>query len=366
MATAITQPEASLPSTPSVEESKPAPVSSRHTEDIRIPRPFTPEYAKWRLSNGKDIGEVAKPEPQAKAEAEEEKTTEKPDSEPGNGPKRKGGAAERLESLLADLREAGLTPAELKNFKSQYRKAGAEPDTKPAAQPAEPAQQQKPAAVAQRGPEPPKRPVMADFTGKPWSDWEEANAKYFEDLADYKAAVALDRYRQEQQAAARRDADNRQLDEAAARYGDHAKAQIVDAASRIGNHPGVDTTVKALISASPVVADLLYAIGEKGIDDIVRLGVEDPAEAIRQIVLTESMVKEKLAGKTGTPTAAVVRDEKGQFVSEAKKSAAPPPARDIGATRAIPEDPSDAAFRAGDFAKFRAEENRKYLQRLRG
>jgi hypothetical protein len=95
-------------------------------------------------------------------------------------------AATRLNELLQDLRKAGLTPAELKTYKREAQKA------------AEQVEQPKPAGETENPTElkQPVKPKADDF--ETYEKYEAARDKYFEDMAEYRAAKKFEEYRIEQ------------------------------------------------------------------------------------------------------------------------------------------------------------------------
>jgi hypothetical protein len=117
-----------------------------------------------------------------------------PASEAGKSdqePKRSN-AETRLTELLADLKTAGLSPAELKTFKREVQQA---------AQPkATPETTVKPAVA-----EAPKKPKIDDF--KTIDEYEDAKDKYYEDLTEQRAKKLLADYRQEETQKASKDSE---------------------------------------------------------------------------------------------------------------------------------------------------------------
>ena len=103
-------------------------VQSESSPVIEVPRDGA-AYAEWRQTGklpeakpAQPKGESAPPK-ESSAEGQEPKGKPAPASEAGNKEQEKpkpprDNAASRLNELLEDLRKAGLTPAELKTFKS--------------------------------------------------------------------------------------------------------------------------------------------------------------------------------------------------------------------------------------------------------
>lgn len=322
-------------------------------------------YAEWRHTGKLPEAKAAPAEkktPKAEAAAtSNESENDAPASEAGTTKQEKkprSTAETRLNELLADLKTAGLSPAELKTFKRQAQKAETE-------QPKIPEQTAKPAA----DPKAPERPKVDDF--KTWEEYEAARDKYFEDLADYKArqAVESDRARQRAEAADRE--MQAKLAEAKTRYGEDADTAIVASAQAVFGDREVSPGVKAVLNDSPVLVDLMYALGSKSdeFQAFLNEARTNPAAAIRRAVLVEKLVQDELAKSSPATGESQVRDESGKFqkTTPAKKiTEAPPPPREASGRSAAPPDESESAFSANDFARFRAAENRKDIARRKG
>jgi|SRR5215831_3008129 len=348
----------------------PAESSPAANESTEIKIPTDPEgYHRWRYGKTEESPTTPK-DREAPAPSKEDKSADggekppKPDSETGDQqqdkqPQRRS-AEYRLNELLADLKRAGFTPAELKTFK---REATQQQPAPAAAKPAAPETTEKPPAAK----EPPK---LEDF--KDWGEYRAAEAKYLEAQVYDRVQRALAEHLQRQEA-------DRKMTEAKARYGDDAETYIRSTATAVFNDAAIPPVVKALLNESAVCADVLYVLGSdaKKFDDFLTLSKSNPGAALREIVLLEQLVQDELK-KGGKPPSngngaepGPERDESGKFVSSkpppaAANKGAPPPAREVSGRAAAPPDASDAAFARGDFRAFREEENRRDLAARRG
>jgi len=317
----------------------------------------------WRKT-----GEIPAPKPKADPTpakpASVDKTTE-PSPASATGPKqeKKSEAAGRLEELLADLKTAGLTPAELKSFKREAKAAEA---TAPAKPPETTANPQEGAA--------PVKPVQKDFDT--WEKYEEAKDKWVEDLTKFRATEAVQADRQ-----ARAEADSERalaakVAEAKARYGETTEATIQAATSKLVNDDKVNGVVKAMLNDSPVLVDVMYVLGSKAedLEAFINLAKTDPGKAIRKLALIEREVEIELAkpakaAEPGEVATTAERGEDGKFLPKTPakpKPAAPPPPEELSTRGSAPTDAIEAAVRTNDFSAFKAEEDRRDLSRRRG
>lgn len=333
-------------------------------------------YAKWRQT-----GEVPAAKPKAEstpaketpADGEQPEENSAPASETGKPTQEKkprgDNAAARLNELLEDLRKAGMTPAELKTFK---REAKAE-------QKAEPANQQ--AAEHTEKPaerKPPVKPKQEDF--KTYDEYDAAKDKYYEDVADFKAAKALDDYRQEQQRNAANQSVHEKMTEAKGRYGDEAVGIISATARAFTGDQQIPATVTSLLDSSAVWTDLLYALGSKPAElaSFIQLAKSDPMTAVRKIAVMEDLVKQELtkggkkaqaASEETDDGASAARDESGKFkktTPEKQESNAPPPPKELSGRGTPPADEVQRAVKDGDFASYKRAQNARDLARRRG
>ena len=218
--------------------------------------------AEW-LKTGKVPEETPKaaPAPAKKTAAEGDKPEgTEPASEPGNKQERRSNADTRLNELLDDLREAGLTPKALKTFKNEWDRKQTN---------SEPAKAPEQTANLTSGLQSPTKPKPEDFEGKTWAEYEAAKDQYHEDLADYKAKKSIADYqesvRQETTAKELRES----LAKASERYGETAQETIGTTSQEIYNDPKVSGVVKALLNESPVM--VLIAVALKSIPYFTQL-----------------------------------------------------------------------------------------------
>lgn len=341
-----------------------APAASSPAPETTV---FTPDSGEARaefFKTGKMPETKADPSPAKESSAEGEKPEGKaaPASEAGvtQEPKHRSNAEIRLDEILDGLRAAGLTPAALKTFAKDYQRVGQQQ-----AEAAKPEQKQAEPADSKA----PVKPKPEDFEGKPWTEYEAAKDKYFEDLADYKATKAIEDDRAARQQETVSKELQTKLDDAKSRYGETAESTIRETSSAIFNDAKIAGVVKALVNDSPVLVDLLYVIGSKAEDmaDFVKTAQSNPGAAIRKLVLIEKFVMEELAkgGKSENETAQ--RGDDGKFKAPEKKiTAAPPPPKEVGATGAPPPDEVEAAIKRGDDRAAIDAMNRADIRRRKG
>jgi hypothetical protein len=305
-----------------------------------------------KLPGDKPKTEDSTPSKDSGEEAAPEAATKPP-------PQRQAGADARLREILADLKQAGLTPSELKTFK---REAQREAERKPESRP-EPRQEAAP-PPQQKGPEPPKKPVYSEY--EDWEKYEAAKDKYTEDLADYKVQLAIAKDRQDRAQAESQKTWQTKLAEASERYGAEAETAIVDTARAISGDQDIHPAVKAILDDSSVLTDLLYVMGsnESSMKEFVSLARSNPGQAIRKAVLLERLVLEELAKQKGGGTPE--RAEDGKFQAAKKISQAPPPPREVNGRAGPPPDETESAVKNNDFRSFREAENRKAIAKLKG
>jgi len=325
-------------------------------------------YSDWRMTGKLPEAAPEKPAEQPKSEepapSKESAPAEQPEAKPQEQPHRKGKDAEaRLQSILSDLREAGLSPAQLKTFRQDWQRAqAAEP---PAASPAKSEPTAKP-----QGNEPPAKPKMDDFDT--YEAYEDARDAWVEQMADFKAEQRLQKFTQEQAEAAERQAMKARVDEAKARYGDDAEQTIAETAGALWNDQAIPEMVKAFLGDSPALLDVLYALGSQPeeLAAFVALARTNPGAAVRKAVALEGLAPQ---GEARPAKATPQRDADGRFVPAAKPpaekktpDAPPPPARELSTRGSTPPDEIDSAVAAGDFRAYFAAKNRRDLEQRRG
>lgn len=350
---------------------------------MEVPAANSPAYAEWRQT-----GKLPEPKPneestpsQDSSAAGEESQAENTAPAPEAGkekqetqqqaPKQKprSNAETRLTELLEDLKRAGLSPAELKTFR---REQAAQASQQSQQQPkATPEQTEKPAAL-----EAPKKPDFKDYQDKSFEEWEAAKDEYFEKLADYKSAKALEQFQLQQREQQTQQEVAKQLADARKRYAD-ADSIIAPAAQAIFADQQIHPALKSMVEQSPYLVDLLYVLGSKPQDfaQFVENAKTNPRAALQQLFEVEALVRQEL-GKASNGAAEVQpRDAQGRFAPEAEKAAAapekkttgaPPPPKEVGGRTSAPPDAMEAAVNTGDFARYREEANRRELQARKG
>ena len=340
-------------------ESSPAPAApvERYTPTIEVPQQEEARAEWLKTGHLPETKPKADPAPAKESSAEGDKPEGKsaPAPEAGNKqeqPKRSN-ADTRLTALLDDLREAGLTPAQLKTFRQDYKRNEAAPQT------AAPEHTAKPANGA------PTKPDPKDFEGKSWAEYEAAKDEYSEKLAEYKANQAVERFRDAQ----RQESETREMQgklaDASKRYGDAAEATIRETSVTVFNDAKIPVVVKQMVNDSPVLVDLLYALGsdESGLADFIASAQQRPGEAIRKLVLVEKLVLEELAGQTGKTE----RGEDGKFQPPEKKTtSAPPPPKEVSGRGGPAPDPVEDALKTGDARAAIDQMTREQLRRKQG
>lgn len=330
------------------------------------------EYATWRqtgeLPAEKPVAEKTpgqKP-PKAGEAATSEPTSESaPASDTGKGkqesrgertPKRGGDdAASRLQEILGDLKNAGLSPAELKTFKRELKAAE---------------EHVAPAAVDE--PKQPEKPKLEAFDD--YSKYEEALEAYHDQMATFRVNKALAEHGRKAAEAKTQADTQKRLADAVTRYGDGSGQIIQDTAKALFNDGKVPAVVKALTNESPHIADVMYVLGSKAgeLQSFIDLSKSDPGQAVRKFVLMEKLIADELGAastKDETGSGESVRDASGKFTATTpakKTTSAPPPPRESSGRQSAPPDESEGAFNRDDFKAFRDAENAKDIARRNG
>jgi hypothetical protein len=337
--------------------------------------PSDPEAnAEWRLS-----GKLPEAKPDAKGEAKEPEKSDSgksarissaPESETGkteDDKKTKSKAQARLDEILADIRNAGFTPAELKTFRREAQKAEVKQE-----------------AIPEKTVQPPTRPLRPKLSDYPLSkyydqvdpeaariaEYDSACEKYETQMDDWRAFEFNQRSAQQRMDAVM----VQRLQQAQQRYGPESVSAIHGATKAIVLDSQIDVSVKQLISSSPVMVDLLYVLGQKPEEftKLMQVAKMNPAVAIRNIAYVERMIMEELskgAGKKptdGEKEQTPERNANGQFVSSKNISKAPPPPEEVHGKKGTMPDEVESAVANGDFANYRASANRRDMARMRG
>lgn len=353
-------PDEAVESSPTVETPKAA------TFEV----PSSPkEYATWRQT-GKLPEQPKKAEsaPAESSDAEPEKKGEEKSDEvsrtaTGSDPEKKmehkpSKAEARLNELLETIRETGYTPAELKTLRKREAQKATEIPPPP-----KPEHTAKPA-------DGPVKPRAEDF--KTWEEYEAARDKYFEDLADFRSQKAVSEFSAKQAREAMERDLLEKVSKARERYGDGADTAIVSTAKEIFAGSRVPPVLREVMSNSPVLVDLMYAIGSKPeeLASFLELAETNPGQALRKAVLIERLVQEELAkpASGGSPDEPA-RNENGQFAGKAapkKETSAPPPPKEVSGRSGPPADEVDKAAESQDFRAYRTAANRRDIQRAKG
>ena len=329
---------------------------------LEVPRESS-DYAEWRQTGKLPAQPKAAPTPakETPAEGVEPKENTAPASETGTHQekRRDNSAAARLTELLHDLKNAGYTPAELKTLKREAQK----PES--TAPPAKAATEQ---TAKPDGLKAPEKPDPTKF--KTYEELEAARDKYFEDLADFKAQTAIQKYQQGEAQKVSMEKTRGDIAEAAKRYGE-TTGKVIEQASLAMVSNGeyhIPRAVADIVDGSAVWADLVYTIGSDPgeLQAFIQLANSDPAAAIRKAVLMEGMVKAELEKGDKAADPDTERGESGKFVShkapEKKESSAPPPAREVSGRGTAPPDAVDRAVKENDTRSYFRLQNEKDMR----
>lgn len=324
----------------------------------------TGKLPETKSSDTKPVEKTDEGEGTGERQAPAESDTEKKQGKPGK-------AESRLNELLAQMREAGLSPSELKDFKKQYQRVQAQ--EQPSEKPAEKTPATERADKAPQGLEPPKKPQEKDF--KTWEEYEAARDKYVEDLAEFKANAAVEKDRAER----RREAAEREMAErlnaAKTKYkDDNADKTIVETAKELFNDKTpVPAVIREVLNESEHLVDVLYVLGSDGeaLGEFLDLCKTAPGKAMRKAILIEKLVMDELGtgGGEKKPAAAKETPERnsdGKFVAPKKETKAPPPPRETSGRSGPVADERERAIESGDFASYRDAANRRDLARFQG
>lgn len=266
--------------------------------------------------------------------------------------KSRDNAATRLQEILADLKTAGLSPAELKTFKREAAKTQAE------SSPAKPPEV-KPVELAE-----PKEPDMnaAEYQGADgWTKYEADVRKYTRELAKYEAAKAVENYKTGQRQAEELSRVQQQIKTGREKYQDFdQKAEPIIAEFS----KDLSSPVSQAIGTSPVFEHLIYTIGGDS-EAFIKLAKENPLAAVKRVGVLEALILEELKGSAKeTP-----RDDKtGQFQSAPEKkakavSSAPAPPAEVGGKGTPPADEVEAALESGNQSRYNELMNARDLAR---
>jgi hypothetical protein len=355
--------------TPAAESSPAAPAAAPEPQAEPVSVPTDPEaYAEWRQT-GKLPDKDAKPSKREDSATSKNKSVDSEESESAAVPETASPAGRRNAQKRID---------QLTFEKESFRRELEELKAKTGKQDAKTPESSSVPAAAETAPDALKRPVkpkQEDFDT--WSEYEKAQDKYLEDLADYKAAQRIEEHTQRQRQEAVTQEMQRRLDQASERYGKEAEATIVGTAKGIFDDQKVAPAIKAAIGRSDVIVDALYVMGSDAeeLADFLNLSKNDPIEALRKWFTVEALVKQELqsgsakgAAESGVPE----RGPDGKFLpvksaeKPAKRIEAPSPPRELNGNAAPPGDERERAAKIGDFRSFKADADRRDMARFKG
>lgn len=328
--------------TPPADPSPALEADIQHVADqIPASRPiekWSPEERKEWLRTGKP------PNKAASATAQPAEGSEPPaDGDPAAPPPAKPKTEARFQELL---KERAQQRSEIDRLKAELAKAtgGAAPPPANGNGNELPPQPKKLEA--------PKPPRLSDF--ETWEQYEEARDKHAEAVAEYK--IQQDRAEQvktAQQAELAR--LNKAIEDSWVKRRTAAEAAHADYATVTDKTP-ISPVMDAFILDSEHGAEILYALGSDKKNAQRIASIANPIQAAREMVALEGKVSGQ--GASAQPASGADRQER-------RVSAASPPAREIGGTQTV-GDPVAAAVKDGDFARYKAEADRREIERRRG
>lgn len=289
--------------------------------------------------------ETPKPAEAEAAAAEETTTEEKLEAESGKKPtqetRRKPDAETRIKELAA----------ETKRLKQELEEARKPKETKAESSPAR-QDEQKPAQPEATRPKPKLDEKDPDGKQK-YASYED----YQEALTDWKVEQKLAARDREQQVAQQSQKWLQEINEARGRYADYDTVAVPLVADLM--KPDISDSVRSVLMASPVLADLLYTIGgtEASRADFLDACRTDPGKAVRVAVLIEQEIKAEL----GKGKAKKEGEGEPEAAPAAPKPRAPKPPAEVGGRGAPGEDALMSAAKANDFRSFEAEQNRRAI-----
>lgn len=316
-------------------ETQAAPSTAEMPDPFNGGSPTLTEYARYR-----DEGEVPERFKPAEVQPETEESAPSPDAEPEGesaAPEPKQEYKKRTEQRFRQLTD------EVKTLKQQLEEARRPQPTQTAPSPVKPAQARNyqewyDGFDAQKW-------VESYIAENPSSSYEKANAAMFNHMVDVR-----DRFRsnEESQKQQQREIESK-ADEARSRY-DNFDEVIQPAGEILARDPEIPMIVKQMVGASDVLPDLVYVLGEDpaALAKFVRTAKTNPTEALRQIALTESLIREELEGS-----------EKPSVTPAKQSTAAPKPPSPVsgGSSRAF--DVTDESLSPDEWLRKRTEQIRR-------
>lgn len=317
-------------------------ISKQFLDKAQGKEPVQPQNADTASADtSKETTSAGKPESAAAPDSAKE-TQEK-------GSRRKPSAEERIAELTAKVRE-------LEGKKQAPAAKEAESATaKPAEVKAAPVQELKA----------PVKPKVEDFES--WEKYEEAKDKYTEDLAEFKAKKAVQDDRKAQAEAQQTKQLETELTAARERYPDFDKV-VAPLWNEIATDKAIHPAVQEFVGRSPVMVDLMYAIGgdAETMTKFLAAAKSDPFQALRYAVKAEELVLVELAKskeKTESKSEPEVKEKKDPPAKA--KTEEPTPNREVGNRGTGPNDVAADAVRRNDFRSFDREQTRRAAERHR-
>ena len=311
------------------------------------------QRTKWRMTG--ELPEKADSAPAKEKDSATDKVETAPASEAGPQEKPKRDNAEtRLKELLADLKTAGFTPAELKTFRRETVAAQPKADSTPAPKTEVKAEAQDLEA--------PKEPDInaKEYQGHDgWKKYEADIRKYNREFAEYASKKAVMEFQESQRQNQEIARVQSQIKEGREKYQDFDEKAlpVIEALAADQKSP-----VFEMVGRSPVFQHLVYVIGGEK-DEFLALAKADPWAAVSKAAVMQALIMDELNGKKSDGEKP--RNADGKFVKSdtpAKKvTGAPPPPKEVGGTAAATGDKVGEAVQKRDFASYKAEMNRKEM-----
>ena len=204
---------------------------------------------------------------------------------------------------------------------------------------------------------PKPKPDGMNQDGKPYETYED----YVEDLANWSGEQKLAQYQRQQREEAQARAFAEKISEAKSRYKNFDDV-IEPTAEEINSDPKIPQDVKRRFGKSPLLADLVYLIGNKpeAKAEFFQLAHTDSDAAISWLAVSEYLIKEDFAKQASSKST----EEAASEESPAKhQTSAPKPPAEVGGRGSAPPDAMEAALKANDFRAVKAEINRRELAR---
>lgn len=313
----------------------------------------------WRETGELPKKQDSAPASQPKADSAPQSDTA-PDSESGKSQKphlkTKEDTAKRIQELLE----------EQKTLRAQLEELRKTPVKREPEQKSQPAPEEIKAPVALR---PFLEQYFKDNPKAQYEDgveaWTAAKEKFLADQHNKSIQQALMSERQRIQQETTLRTTQQQFADFHERYPD-VKPEALNEAAGLLMDKSIPVGVQQVVGSTENFMDVLYVLTQDQNDfqNFLQDAKTNPLNAIRKIVLLESLVKEELSGKKSQP-----KGDDGKFVKakEPVKEAiaepvtkAPRPPVEIGGRQSTPEDEGVAAVKAQDFRSAKAAWTRAY------